>query len=270
MTRRHLAALLAMLALGAPALAAARPVTRPFDLEAGKEEFVRAWLKAAATDDPAVATAERLPSNEVLITAVKPGRALLLLVGETSLDAVRLRVAAPGGKAPVVRATEEQRAAARKACPGFKQEGAGEEASVTVAVSSPACRAALRELFEGDEYSTRRMELSFEPEALRDQLGAIRAALAPAGLGSVEVSYSGVTAVLKGKVTQAQRMELMKVLYAHSVGPVLFEDQLEVAPEPEPKKAPPAEPPPAVEDVPPPPAGPDAGIPVRRGKSARK
>ncbi|HEY3448163.1 MAG TPA: hypothetical protein VGK67_17530 [Myxococcales bacterium] len=265
--RQRIAAILSMLALALPSIAAARPITRPFELKAGKEEFVKAWLKGAGTDDPSVATAEYLSSNEVLLTAVKPGRALLFLIGEASMDAIRLRIAGPDGKVPVVKATEEQKTAVRKACPGFKEEGSGDEVAVVVAVSSPACRAALRELFDCDEYSTRRIELSFSPEALFDQLQAIRAALKPAGLETIQVSYSGVTAVLKGKATRAQRMELMKVLYVNSVGPVLFEDQLEAAPEP--KKAVPEEPPPTIEDVKPQ-AVPDAGAPAPKGKSAKK
>lgn len=265
MRPKAIAAAVLVLALGVSAVAQARPVTRPFDLKAGKEEFVRAWLKGAVTDDPLVATGEYLPSNEVLLTAVRPGRALLFLIGEASMDAVRLRVAGPDGKAPVVKATEEQRAAVRKACPGYKEEVAGDEATVKAAVSSPQCRAALRELFDCDEYSTRRMELSFSPEAMLDQLTAIRAGVKAAGL-PVEVSYLGVTAVLKGKVTAAQRVELLKVLYANSVGPVLFDDQLEGAPEP--KRAQPAEPLPVVEDVAP--SAPDAGIPVLRGKPGKK
>ncbi|MGC4117036.1 MAG: hypothetical protein QM765_21240 [Myxococcales bacterium] len=267
----RIAAVLTTLVLLLPSAASARPIIRPFDLKVGKEEFVKAWLKSAGTDDPSVATGEYLPSNEVLITAVKPGRALLFLVGDGNVDAVRLRISGPDGKAPVVKATEEQKAAAKKACPGFKEEGTAEEVSVTVAVSSPECRAALRNLFDADEYSTRRVELSFSPEALLDQLTAIRAGLKSAGLESIQVSYSGVTAVLKGKATQAQRLELMKVLFANSVGPVLFEDSLEAAPEP--KKAQPAEPAPVIEDVTPQPAapaGPDAGIPVIKGKPGKK
>ena len=262
MNPRRVAILSALVALGAPSLATARPVTRPFDLTAGKEEFVRAWLKDAGTVDPSVATGEHLSSNEVLLTAKKPGRTVLLLQGEASLEAVLLRVAAPDGKPPVVRATEEQRAAARKACPGYKEEVQGDAAAVTVAVSSAACRAALRELFEGDEYSSKRMELVFAPEALSDQLEAIRGALKVAGLASIQVGYSGISAVLKGKATAAQRFELMKVLFANSVGPVLFDDQLEVVEEP--KKAEPLLLPVVVDVAPA--SAPDAGrvIPVER------
>jgi len=226
-----------------PASAGARPVVRTFDLAAGKEEFVRAFVKAAGSDDPSVATAELLSSNEVLITAIKPGRALLLLIGEGSVDAVRLRVAPPGGKPTEVHATEEQREAARKACPGLKEEGTAQERTLSASVPSPACRAALRTLLDADEYSTQRLELSFAPEALLDQLAQIRAALKAAGLGSVQVSYTGMAAVLTGKVTEAQRLEVMKVLYAQSVGKVLFDDQLELLPEP--KSAASAEPSPA-------------------------
>lgn len=223
---RWLAAALALLVL--PASSLARPVTKAFDLKAGKEEFARAFLKAAASDDPAVATAELLPSNEVLITALKPGRALLLLVGEANLETLRIRVFAPEGKAPEVRATEEQRAAARKACPGYKEEGPEGSKTVTVAVSSPACRGALRELFAGDEYSTRRLDVSFAPEAILDQLSAIKAGLKAKGLeGAIQVTYAGASLQLKGKATAAQKLEALKVVFDAAVGPVLFEDGIE-------------------------------------------
>jgi hypothetical protein len=212
-----------------PALAEARPVSKAYDMQAGKEEFFRAVLKAVAVDDATVATVELLASQEVMLTAARPGRALVYLVGDARLDVLRLRVRAEGGQAvPAVHASDEQRVAMKKSCPGFKEEGPDDERTVTAAVSSVACRAALRELFLADEYAVGHLSLNFAPEALLDQLEAIRAALKAKGLEKVfDVNYSGVTLILKGRATLAQRVELMKCLYDAVVGPVLFDDQIE-------------------------------------------
>ncbi|MBI5546542.1 MAG: pilus assembly protein N-terminal domain-containing protein [Deltaproteobacteria bacterium] len=230
--RTALGSLVAVLAALGPVEATARPVGKVFDLPVGKEEFFRAWLNAAFVDEPSVATAEMLPSREVLLTAHKPGRALLLLLGETNLEAVRLRVHAVGEKPPQVRSTEEQRAAARKACPGLKEEGKEAERSLSATVSSAGCREALRELLAADEYSSRRIELSFSAEALQDQLGALQAAQkAKGGLEKIQLGYSGATLTLKGKATEAQRLELMKIVFDVAIGPILFEDSTETVEE---------------------------------------
>lgn len=218
-----LVALMAVLVL--PAVIHARPITKVLEMEAGTEEFFHSGLKAVGSDNPSVATVELLPSQEVLVTAVRPGRALIYLVGETRLEVVRLGVIAQGVKAAPLRAREEQRSAARRACLGWKEEGPENERFVTAIVSTAACRAALRDLMAADEYSTARMALSFSPETLLDQLMAIRKALAEKKLDEIQVAYSGLTLILKGSATAEQKLELMKLLYDGVLGPVLFEDE---------------------------------------------
>jgi hypothetical protein len=245
------------LALLAPAAARARPATKVYDMKAGKEEFFRAVVKAVVVDDPSVLTAELMPSQEVMLTAVKPGRALLVLFTETSVDAVRVRVFSEG-RVPEVHATEAQRAAATKACPGLKEEGSETERRLTATVATPACRAALRELFDADEYSTRNLELIFSQEVVLNQLEAIRLALKAKGLDqAVQAGYKGAELSLKGKVTEAQRAELAKALFDAVVGQILLEDSLEIVEVPKP----------APVEKTPEPTPPDAGWlpPVQRG-----
>ena len=68
---------------------------------------------------------------------------------------------------------------------------------------------------------------------------ALRAELKARGLeAAVQVTYSGLTLVLKGKATPAQRLELWKALFLEVVGPVMYEDEIEeiiVKPAPQPE-----------------------------------
>jgi hypothetical protein len=228
--------LFAVVASFLPLVAQARPVAKSLDLKVGKEEFFHAWVKAVVVDDPSIATAELLPSQEVLLTPLKPGRATLLVVGETSLEAVRLRVYAEGSAVVPVRATEEQRAAARKACPGLTETGKEGEKTVSAAVSSAACRSALLALFAADEYSARRVELQFTPETIQDQLAVMRQALKSKGLEAVQAGYSGTTLTLKGSVSEAQHLEALKTIFDIAIGAVAVEDTTEIVEEKKPAK----------------------------------
>ncbi len=231
MTRRTVCLLLACWVL--PALGWALPVSRVVDLEVGKEEFFRASLRSAFVDDPAVATVELLPSGEVLVAAHAPGRTLLYLADESRVEVVRLRVRETSERPAPVLATEAARTAAKKACPGLKEEGEAER-TVAVVVSTPGCRTALRDLLGTDEYATHRLELNYSSDALQDQLSRLVKTLEAAKSPAV-LKYSGVTLSLKGQLSNAQKQQLLRALYAESVGPVLIEDGTEVADAPAPK-----------------------------------
>lgn len=245
MTRRTILLTLACWVL--PALGWALPVSRVVDLEVGKEEFFRASLRAAFVDDPAVATVELLPSGEVLVAAHAAGRTLLYLADESRVEVVRLRVRAASERPTPVLATEPVRTAVKKACPGFKEEGEAERTVATV-VSTPGCRTALRDLLATDEYATNRLELNYSSDALQDQLARLTRTL-EAAKNPATLKYSGVTLSLQGKLSYAQKQDLVRAVFAESVGPVLVEDATEVADAPAPKADQP--------EV----AEPDAGVP---------
>jgi hypothetical protein len=93
--------------------AAAWPVDWIHDVEPGKEKFLKLpkvdWFEV---DDPKVVSVEwNAESNELLLIALKPGRALVLLGADGKVAAWRVRV----GGAPRVEPTAF--AAAQKACP---------------------------------------------------------------------------------------------------------------------------------------------------------
>ncbi len=247
-----------------PATAGAWPVSGTLDLKVGSDSIVRSFAKAVAVDDPSLVTAELLPSQELLLTPKKPGRALLYLLNDGQLDAVRLRIRDTGGELQVLHSTEAQREAARKACPKLVIERSGESRSLSAEGVGAACRAALRELLKSDDFNVKDLALMFTDEGVQAQLAEIESKLkGSATAEGMKVAYVGVTLRLTGKAPVARKLELLKVAFDASVGRVLLDDRVEAPPEPV-KPEPAAEPeaqelapgkeaPPQVEIVPMPP-----------------
>lgn len=211
---------LALAAAIAPA-ASALPVDSALDLTVGEERFLKfASVLAVETDAPQVATAEILPGGEVLVTGRGSGRALLFLADDTKTAAWRLRVRESGAPIPEVAVSQEARAAARRACPGLKEESRNDAPSVAAVVATPACRRALKRLFEADGYRAERLELTFSIEALQDQLADLGERLAAHGLGGRRVHYSAVTLVVDGALPRAALGRLARAFYEAAIGRV--------------------------------------------------
>jgi hypothetical protein len=211
-----------------PAAAHGWPVSGVADLVAGNEVFVRQKALAVQVDPPDVLSAEALASGELLLTPRKPGRALLLLLAEGGLDAVRVRVREVGGKVPAAPADEAGLAAARKECPGLKLKEGSRGPELEASVATGPCRRALLEVLQADDWIADRVDLTFHPEALQDQLSAMRDALARRGLGrELELVYTGATLCLKGRLDPRRRAETLGALFEVALGRLNFEDRTE-------------------------------------------
>ncbi len=187
-----------------PAHAFALPVDGSIDAIVGEAQFVKlADLKAAATDQPKIATAEIMQTGELLITPKSAGRALLFLADSMRTAAWRLRVRERGGRFEEVAPSDEARASAKKACPGLQEETHSEGTGLSTTVVNAACRRALKRLLDADPYRARFMDLTFTPEALQDQLADIEERLKADGLPGVRVHYEGMTLVVEGSVGPA-------------------------------------------------------------------
>lgn len=221
------AAPLAALSLS-PAAAHGWPVSGVADLVAGNEVFARQEALAVQVDPPDILSAEALASGELLLTPRKPGRALLLLLSEGGLDAVRVRVREVGGKVPAALADHAGLAAARKECPGLKLREGSRGPELEASVATGPCRRALLEVLQSDDWIADRIDLTFHPEALQDQLSAMRDALARRGLGrDLELVYTGATLCLKGRLDPRRRAETLGALFEVALGRLNFEDQTE-------------------------------------------
>lgn len=215
-----------------PAQSLGRPAAANIAAAVGTEQFLKIAAREVVIDNPSIATAELLPSKELLISTKAPGRALIYVVGEGVVNALRLRVHAPGDRPPARNATEDQKRAAKKSCPSYKEEPGPRGPDLSVDVVPGTCRAALLSLFDADDLLTPHVEVLHTPESLREQLDAILSAIRKLGLDkSVTAAYLGITLRLRGKVTAAQRLSLLSLFYDHSVGKSLFEDELEIVPD---------------------------------------
>jgi hypothetical protein len=192
------------------------PVDMVHDVEPGREKFVKVKaVEWAEVEDAAVATVEVMESGEVLLTAVKPGRTLALLYAEGRFAVWRVRV---GGK-PEAPSPD----AAKKACPDLKLTPA-DETRLTVTVQSEGCWKALHALLEGDAFTARELDLTFDAKVLQSQLKAIQAGLKK----GVASKYVGAGLVLEGEVTPAEHRQTLWMVFKKSVGRVALEDRLEV------------------------------------------
>lgn len=220
----------------APARSSARPPMRTLDLKVGNEQFFRIGVGVQAfADAPEVVGAETLPSNELLLTPKAPGRALVYLMGPGSFDAVRVRVREAGGRPPEAPSSEPREQAVRKACQNVEIEKAGEGKTLSANVPTSACRKALLELFDSDDFQADRVSLIFSEEVIREQYGEIHAAVKEAGLdGDCQLAYLGPTLSIKGTMTTARKLELLKIVYRATPGRILLDDRTETAEVPKP------------------------------------
>ena len=193
------------------------PVDMSHDVEAGKEKFVKPGaIEWVEPEDPTIANAEVMEAGEVLLTGVKPGRAHVLLYAEGRFAVWRVRV---GGK-PEVPSTEP----AKKACPSLKLSSS-DDTKLAVTVDSEACWKALFTLFQGDGFTARELDLTFEPKVLQQQLKGLQAAL-PKGIAS---KYVGAGLVLEGAIgSPRDHRTVLWTLFRKSVGRVALDDRLEV------------------------------------------
>ncbi|MBM4783242.1 MAG: hypothetical protein GQE15_36665 [Archangiaceae bacterium] len=216
-------ALTLLLTIGSAA--SAWPVDWVHDVEPGKERFVKLpsvdWWQL---DDPKVASVEWLAdSNELLLSGLKPGRALVLLGAQGKVAVWRLRV---GGK-PVQ--DEKVSAAAAKACPDLKWTPL-EDVKLTVTVHNDACRQALLALFQTDAVEARAIELTWSQEALQSQLKELQKAFETVAKGKVAAKYVGAGLVLSGTVSEAEYRKVLWEVLKRSLGRFALDDQLTVQP----------------------------------------
>lgn len=225
-------ALLTVTLLGATP-AAAWPVDWVHDVEPGKERFVRLpsvdWFEV---DDSSVAQAEWLAdSNELLLSGLKAGRAVVLLGAQGKVAAWRVRV---GGK-PVT--NDAARATAAKSCPDLKWAPL-EDVKLTVTVTDDACRQALLTLFQTDAIEARALEVTLTAEVLQVQLKALQKAFETVAKGKVHAKYVGAGLVLTGTVTTAEHRKVLFEVLRHSLGRFVLDDGLEVIEPPAPVSVP--------------------------------
>lgn len=219
---RFLLVLLAFL----PAQAGGWPVDWIHDVEAGKEKFIKLpgvdWFEV---DDPKVLSVEWIPeSNELLLVALKPGRATVLLGAEGKVAAWRVRVGTP----PLL--DEALFAAAKKACPDLKPTPL-EEVKLTVTVQNEACRKAMLALFQTDAFEARHLDLTLEGKVLQAQLKSVQEALQTVTRGQVKARYVGAGLVLEGKVTIAEHRKILWETLRRTLGRFALDDQTQ-KPEP--------------------------------------
>lgn len=211
-------------ALIAP-VAAGWPVDAYLDLAPGADTFIRfaaaEWVEA---EDPAVASAERLESGELLFTGVAPGSTLVMAYGGGRFFVWRVRV---GGVASAGDSRWER--AVRTACPGAELEE-----RLVVTVATDGCRRALLALFSSEQAGRRRyraddVALTFEIPVLQAQLQDLEAALAAAGLSTVRTRYLGAGLVLEGTVDPAGHRRALWQIFHRSAGRAPLDDRLVVA-----------------------------------------
>jgi hypothetical protein len=197
-------------------LVLAWPADMVHDVEPGKEKFVKLGaIEWAESEDPSIATAEVMEAGEVLLTGLRPGRTLVLLYAEGRFAVWRVRV----GTRPDAPPLEP----VKKACPDLKHTP-NQDVKLTATISAEGCWKALHALLQGDAFTARELELTFDGKVLQAQLKAMQAALKK-GLQS---RYVGAGLVLEGEVTKAEHRQTLWTLFKKSVGRVALEDRLEV------------------------------------------
>jgi len=213
-----------MLAL--PALAGAWPVDWVHDVEPGKEKFVRLprldWFEV---EDPGVVQVEWLAdSGELLLSALRPGRTVLLLGADGKVAAWRIRV----GTRPVT--DDGAWKAAQKACPDFASTPL-EDVKLTVTVHDEGCRKALTALFQTDAVEARHLELTFTMPVLQAQLKSLEAGLRAIAGRRVTARYVGAGLVLEGQVSREEHRRILWTVLERTLGRFALDDRLvELAP----------------------------------------
>jgi hypothetical protein len=199
------------------------PVDWIHDVEPGKEKFIKLprvdWLEV---DDPKTVQAEWIPeANELLLTGLKPGRALLLLGADGKVAAWRVRV----GTAPVT--DEKAWAASQKACAAFKATPL-EEVKLTATVQDETCYRSLHALFQSDAFEARHLELTLDGKVLQLQLKGLQEALGRLTKGRVQARYVGAGLVLDGAATQAEHRKVLWEVLRRTLGRFALADQVAV------------------------------------------
>jgi hypothetical protein len=132
-----------------------------------------------------------------------------------------------GGKPQESRATEAQIAAAKKVCPKLEIERGGEAMGLSAQVPSGECRKALLELLDTDDFSVDRLSLMFSESVLQEQLAELKARADKLGLKDVKLAYIGATLRIDGKMPADRKLELLKIAYEITAGPLLLDDRSE-------------------------------------------
>lgn len=212
----------------APLAARAAPPHSVVEVKPGDTTFVRLYeVRVVTSLDPAVATVEHLPSDELLVTGKKAGTTDLVALTGGKLVGIRVHVRAPGtAMEPDPSAARLE--AAQKACPKLRLVGEGKDQELGVTPQPAACRSALEALFATDRFLIKQISVDFDGEALQTQIAQFDAALKAVNV-PVELHYQGATLVLKGSVDLRGAERLIGALYAHAVGGVpLDDDDLEI------------------------------------------
>ena len=213
---------LAISLLLAPLVAHASPPHAVVEVHPGDVTFQKLFeVRALASADPSIATAEVMPSGELLITGKKAGTTDIVAIAGGKLVGIRVHVRPLGTPLPGDGAS--QLSAMEKACPVHKLVGDGADQELGVTPNPPACRTALVALFATDRFLVKQISVDFDTASIQAQLVELEQALAASKL-PVTVSYQGATLVVKGELAPLQAGQLAVVLYTHAVGGVPLDD----------------------------------------------
>jgi hypothetical protein len=210
----------ALLAVLLPTAALAWPVDGFIDVPANGDKLVKfGALEAARIDDPQIADVEVMPdSGELLVTAKKPGRALVQLVAQGRVAVWRLRVGGEPLDEPAVWD------AAAKSCKGVSPKAT----ELEIDVGTTNCRAALLKVLAQDRLLAKDLSLTFDVKVAQAQLAEFQAALAAAKL-PVTVRYEAAGLVLEGTVDEEARRRVYFELFKKSAGRLAITDKLVVS-----------------------------------------
>ncbi len=189
------------------------------DVPAQGERFVKLprldWVEA---EDPSVVDVEWLgATNELLLTAKKPGRTAVLLGADGLVALWLVRV----GEAPKTDAAALKAASA--ACKGLSYTPDA-EVKLAVQVSAAACRDALHVLFRSDEFEARSLELVFDQAALQAQLKRFQDVARAQG-AKVQLRYLGAGLVVEGTIDEKARRKLLWALVKQGIGRLALDDR---------------------------------------------
>ncbi|MHB1845536.1 MAG: hypothetical protein ACYCWW_11965 [Deltaproteobacteria bacterium] len=218
-----------LLLLGALALlprpARALPVDGQLTVAMGDVSFLRKnYLAAATVAPPDLATAERMPSLEVVVTPKRVGEGLVFLHEEGRLEVLRLVATAPGAPPPATAPPFELNRA-RAACPRVEEKVVEGERFLSADVPTPQCRDALLLALAHGPYDAGHLRLTFSVPALHAQLAAMLERLRAAGVSGLELAYAGATLTLRGNVDAATRQRGLEAIWPVTLGRMDLDDQ---------------------------------------------
>lgn len=191
------------------------------DVPAQGERFVKLprldWIDV---EDRSVLDAEWLgATNELLLTAKKSGRTLVLLGADAQVALWVVRVGDKPKEDPAALK------AAQAACKGLQFAPQG-DVKLAAAVGTPACRDALFALFKTDLVEARALELTFDQLELQAQLKRFQEA-AKAQRAAVQLRYLGAGLVMEGTLDDAARRKLLWALVKQALGRLPLDDRTE-------------------------------------------